>query len=355
MCKCLLHPSTLILFNPLHSSITSYVCAIFIHHMILVTGATGLLGSHLLQALLQQQQPVKALYRSHIPQFKNSEKVEWVQGDILDVELLADTLQNVQQVYHCAAMVSFQPKQREELYKTNVEGTANVVNACLETGVQKMLHVSSVAALGKPENTAIDETSQWFAENSSEYGKSKHLAEMEVWRGIGEGLEAVIVNPSIILGAGDWNKGSSKIFQTVYNEFPWYTDGVTGFIDVLDVANAMILLMNSTISAERFILNAENVRYKELFDWIANGFGKNKPHRKVTPLLASLIWRAEAVRSLFKASQPLLTKETAAAAQTKVFYSNTKLLRALSHFQYRPLQQSVLRICYEYKKRFSLS
>ncbi|MDQ2752711.1 MAG: NAD-dependent epimerase/dehydratase family protein [Bacteroidota bacterium] len=332
----------------------SYVCEIFIQQMIFVTGATGLLGSSLLQALLHHQQPVKALYHSHIPQFENSGKVEWVQGDILDVEFLAETLQNIQQVYHCAAIVSFQPKQREELYKTNVEGTANVVNACLETGVRKLVHVSSVAALGRTENTVIDETSHWFEGNSSEYGKSKYLAEMEVWRGIGEGLEAVIVNPSIILGAGDWNEGSSKFFKTVYNQFLWYTDGVSGFVDVLDVANAMILVMNSTISAERFILNAENVRYKELFDWIANGFGKNKPHRKVTPTLASLIWRAEAVRSIFTGSQPLLTKETVAAAQTKVFYNNTKLLRALPYFQYHPLQQSILRICYEYKKRLSL-
>ncbi len=323
--------------------------------MIFVTGATGLLGSHLLQALLLQGQPVKALYRSRIPQFKNSEQVEWIQGDILDVPSLTEALQNVQQVYHCAAMVSFHPKQKEDLYKTNVEGTANVVNACLETGVQKLLHVSSVAALGRLENKEIDETSHWLAQNSSEYGKSKHLAEMEVWRGIGEGLEAVIVNPSIILGTGDWNEGSSKIFQTFYKEFPWYADGVTGFVDVLDVVNAMILLMNSTITAERFILNAENVRYKDLFDCIAENFGKNKPHRKVTPLLASLIWRAEAVRSLFSGSQPLLTKETAAAAQTRIFYNNAKLLRLFPHFQYRPLHESILRICTEYRKKLFLS
>ncbi len=322
--------------------------------MIFVTGATGLLGSHLLQALLRQGQSVKALYRSRIPQFENVEKVEWIQGDILDVPLLTEALQDVQQVYHCAAIVSFQPKQKEELYKTNAEGTANVVNVCLETGVQKLLYVSSVAALGRPENKEIDETSHWSAHNSSEYGKSKHLAEMEVWRGSGEGLEAVIVNPSIILGAGDWNEGSSKIFQTVYNEFPWYTDGVTGFVDVLDVVNAMILLMNSNITAERFILNADNVRYKDLFDSIAENFGKNKPHRKVMPTLASLIWRSEVLRSLFSGSRPLLTKETARAAQTKIFYNNTKLLRALPHFQYRPLQQSIFRICNEYKKKLSL-
>ncbi len=319
--------------------------------MIFVTGATGLLGSHLLQALLQQRQPVKALYRSHIPQFENSHQIHWIQGDILNVPLLTDAMINVQQVYHCAAMVSFHPKHVDELYKTNVEGTANIVNVCLEMGVQKLLHVSSVAALGRKENVETDETSQWVDNNSSEYGRSKYLAEMEVWRGVGEGLQAVIVNPSIILGAGDWNEGSSQIFKTVYNAFPWYTDGATGFVDVLDVVKAMLLLMNSDITAERFIVNADNVRYKDLFNWIADCFHKNKPYRKVTPLLASLIWRAEAVRSFFTNNQPLLTKETVTSAQAEIFYKNSKLFHQLPNFRYNPLQQSVSRICDEYKKR----
>lgn len=322
--------------------------------MIFVTGATGLLGSHLLQALLQQKQPVKALYRLHIPEFTNSHQVQWIQGDILDMPLLTDAMQNVKQVYHCAAVVSFNPKQTNELYKTNVEGTANVVNACLDTGVQKLLHVSSVAALGRKENVVVDEESQWFDNNSSEYGRSKYLAEMEVWRGVGEGLQAVIINPSIILGAGDWEAGSSQIFKTVYNELPWYTNGVTGFVDVLDVVKIMMLLMDSNISSERFIVNAENVRYKDLFDWIADGFHKKQPFRKVTPLMASFIWQAEAVRSLFTNKKPLLTKETAAAAQEKVFYNNSKLLKAIPFFSYNPLPQSILRICSEYKKIFGL-
>lgn len=315
--------------------------------MILVTGATGLLGSHLVQALLQQQQPVKALYHSQIPQFENWEKAEWVQGDILDMPFLEEAMQNVQQAYHCAAVVSFHPSRVEELYKTNIEGTANVVNACLNADVQKLLYVSSVAALGSTKDVKeIDETMQWTAsQGSSIYGKTKYLAEMEVWRGIGEGLESVIVNPSIILGAGDWNSGSSQLFKNAYNEFPWYTDGVTGFVDVVDVVAAMILLMNSPISSERFILSADNLSYKILFDTIASGFQKKKPDRKVTPFLASIIWRAEALRSYCTGSHPLLTKETAAAAQKKVFYNNQKLLHSFPQFQYSELQKTIVNVC----------
>ena len=328
-----------------------YVCAAFLNTMILVTGASGLLGSHLVQALLQQQQPVKALYRSFIPQFENWEKADWIQGDILDIPFLEDAMQTVTQVYHCAALVSFHPSQTENLYKTNVEGTANVVNACLIAGVQKLLFVSSVAALGRTKNVKeTDETMQWTASHSgSTYSKTKYLAEMEVWRGIGEGLPAVIVNPSIILGTGNWNFGSTQLFKNAYNEFPWYTDGVTGFVDVLDVVKAMMLLMNSGISSERFILNAENIAYKTLFDTIASDFQKKKPDKKVTPFFASLIWRTEAVRSYFTGKHPLLTKETAASAQTKVYYNNQKLLRAFPQFQYAAWQKTIVRICHQLK------
>ena len=196
--------------------------------MVFVTGATGLVGSHLVQALVQQGKPVRALYRSAVPAYTGADKVEWVQGDILDVISLEEALNGVSQVYHCAAVVSFNPKRINELFQVNVEGTANVVNACINAGVQKLLYVSSVAALGRMrEDSAIDENMHWSPKtNNSEYGKSKYLAEMEVWRGIGEGLKAVIVNPTIILGAGDWNAGSTQIFKTVYNEFPWYTGGI---------------------------------------------------------------------------------------------------------------------------------
>ena len=325
--------------------------------MIFVTGATGLLGSHLLPALLMQQQPVKALYRSSVPRFENSDKIEWIKGDILDVPLLEEAMQNAQQVYHCAATVSFLPKHVNELFVTNVEGTANVVNACLQNGVKKLLHVSSVAALGNAKDKGeTDENSQWSeATSKSVYAKTKYLAEMEVWRGVGEGLPAVVINPSVILGAHDWKEGSSKIFKTAYDEFPWYAEGATGFVDVQDVVKAMLLLMNSDITAERFIINAENCRYKDVFDSIAEKFKKNKPNRKVSPLLAGLIWRAEATRSFFTGNQPLLTKETAASAQSVRSFSSKKLLTAFPQFRYTPLEETISRICLDFKQKYGLS
>lgn len=325
--------------------------------MILITGATGLVGSHLIKALVKQGKTVRALYHSAIRQFDDADKVEWIQGDILDMSSLEEAMVGVKQVYHCAAIVSFNPKQKELLHKTNVEGTANVVNVCLDNNVEKLVYVSSVSALGRiRHNELISEKMQWSEEtNNSEYGKAKYFAEMEVWRAVGEGLNAAIVNPTIILGNADWSKGSSAIFKNVYNQFPWYTEGVTGFVDVEDVVKAMILLMESDISTERFIISAENMSYAQLFTLIAKKFGKNPPHKKVTPLMAELVWRAEALKSSFNGGQPLVTKETARTAQAKVRFDNSKLLKFFPQFQYTPLEQTITRICNEYKKMYNLT
>jgi dihydroflavonol-4-reductase len=314
---------------------------------IFVTGATGLLGSCLLKQLVRQHAKIKALYRNEIPY--TNKNIEWIKGDIFDIILLEEILADVDEVYHCAGKVSFNPKDKKQIFKTNVEGTANIVNACLNTGVKKLLHVSSVAALGRiRENTTITEEMQWSEETSnSVYGESKYLAELEVWRGIAEGLDAVIVNPTIILGAGDWNKGSSEIFKSIYNEFPYYSEGVTGFVDVEDVATAMILLMQSNIVAERFIISAENISYKQLFDMIAAALNKKPPYKKITPLMAAAVWRFEAVKSLLTGKAPFITKETARTALTRVRFDNSKLLKALSPFKYTPLQKSIERICKE--------
>ncbi|TKK68327.1 NAD-dependent epimerase/dehydratase family protein [Ilyomonas limi] len=324
--------------------------------MVFVTGATGLVGSHLVQALVQQGRQVRALYRSAIPSYEGADKVEWIKGDILDVIALEEALAGVEQVYHCAAVVSFNPKKIHELYQTNIEGTANIVNACITAGVQKLLHVSSVAALGRiNEGVAIDENMHWSPKtNNSEYGKSKYLAEMEVWRGIGEGLKAVIVNPTIILGAGDWNGGSSQIFKTVYEEFPWYTDGITGFVDVVDVVSAMQLLMESEVSAQRYILNAVNMSFKELFVMIAQCFGKRPVHKKVTPFMAGVIWRWEAIKYRLTGISPLLTKETAASAQAKVFFKNGKFLQQFPSFKYTPITTTIYNICNQLKMKHQL-
>jgi dihydroflavonol-4-reductase len=323
---------------------------------ILVTGGTGLLGSHIIQRLVEQGKTVKALYRSHIPAIKGKEKVIWVKGDILDVVRLEEVLKEVSYVYHCAAIVSYTAKRRNELFKTNMEGTSNIVNAALNAGVKKLCFVSSISALGKTrDGNLINEDVPWSEEtNKSNYGKSKYLAEMEVWRGIGEGLPAVIVNPSIILGAGNWNDSSTKIFKTAYEEFPWYTEGVTGFVDVEDVVSAMIQLMESNISGERFLLNGENKTYKEIFTLAANAFAKKPPGKKVSKLMANVVWRVEAIKSLLTGKEPLLTKETADAAQSVHYYDNSKLKSFLPSFTYTPINETVKRVCAELSRNVSL-
>lgn len=327
--------------------------------MILITGATGLVGSHIMNQLLEQNEKVRCLIRNTslfcIPENKNH-LVEIVEGDILDVIALEEAMVGIEQVYHCAAIVSFHPKEIKQMFQINIEGTANVVNACINASVKKLCFISSVSALGRLRvGQEVDESMNWTEETSnSNYGKTKYLAEMEVWRGIGEGLNAVIINPTIILGLSDWNKGSSKIFQTAYNEFPWYTEGVTGLVDVLDVANVSIQLMESEISAQRFIVSAENVSYRKLFDEIAEEFGKKKPHKKVSSFIASIVWRLEAIKGKITRKAPLLTKETSSTAQAKVYFNNKKLFQYLPAFQYRSFEDTIKRLCKEYKEKYKL-
>ncbi len=325
--------------------------------MILVTGATGLVGSHLIKALVAQGKSVRAIYRSQIPNNFESNSIDWFKADILDIVALEEAMVGIKQVYHCAAIVSFTAKNKKALHHTNIDGTANVVNACLNAGIEKLLFVSSVAALGRiREDHAINETMNWTPETSnSEYGKSKYLAEMEVWRGMGEGLNVVVVNPVIILGDGDWTKGSSAIFKSAYDEFPWFTEGSSGFVDVLDVVDAMILLMESTISDQRFVISGGNFPYKDIFTMIAHAFHKKAPHKKVTALLAEIVWRLEGIKGRMTGKSPLLTKETSRTARAKVQFDNSKLLQSLPRFQYRNMQSSIERICTELKNKYHLS
>jgi nucleoside-diphosphate-sugar epimerase len=325
--------------------------------MILVTGATGLVGSHLLKALVAQGKYVRAIYRSEIPTTLESPFINWFKADILDIVALEEAMSGVTQVYHCAALVSFTAKNKKVLQHTNIEGTANIVNACLNANIEKLLFVSSVAALGRiREDQAINETMNWTEETSnSEYGKSKYLAEMEIWRGMGEGLNVVVVNPVIILGASDWTKGSTAIFKSAYDEFPWYTEGISGFVDVLDVIDAMILLMNSTICDQRFLLSGANLPYRDIFTLIANAFHKKAPHKKVTAFLAEIVWRWEGIKGSITGKSPLLTKETARTARASVRFDNSKLLKAFPQFHYRDMHTSIERICTELKKQYNLS
>jgi len=310
---------------------------------ILVTGGSGLVGNELITQLLAQGKSIRAIYNKTPLADFNSPLLKQIHCDILDVIGLEEAMQGITQVYHCAAIVSFSPKRTAALFKINVEGTANVVNAALDAGVQKFVHISSVAALGKFEDKAtITETTTWVEDvNSSIYGKSKYFGELEVWRGVSEGMNAVIVNPTVILGPGDWNEGSSKIFKSVHDDFPWYSEGVTGFVDVKDVARAMIQLMDSNIVNERFIISGGNKSFRDVLNLIAKVFGKKEPHKKVTPFLAAVVWRLEALKTVFSQQSPLITRETAAAALAEVNFDTTKLNQFLPDFTYTPIEETI--------------
>lgn len=320
--------------------------------MILVTGGTGFLGSHLLRKLVNAGQPVRALYRKEIPRqvADIKDKVEWVQGDVLDVCVLEDAMEGVDKVYHCAGVVSFRPGEHEQMMKVNVEGTANIVNMSIDAAVKKLVHVSSTAALGRAKvDGVLDESAEWGeGKGNSRYGVSKYLAEMEVWRGKAEGLDVAIVNPSIILGAGYWEDSSGMLIKNAWKEFPYYTEGINGFTDVRDVAEAMFRLMESEITGERFVLNTDNWKYHDLFTEMAQHLGKKPPHIAVKPWMAEIVWRIEAVKSKLSGKKALLTKETARTAQTKVYYSNKKILEALPGFSFRPLQTAIADMCQEF-------
>ena len=322
---------------------------------ILVTGGSGLLGNELIKQLLSQGEHVKAIYHATPLQISHP-NLDIIQCDILDVAALEDIMEEITHVYHSAALVSYSPKDKRRLIKINVEGTANIVDACLQADVQKLVHVSSIAALGRiGKGEIVSEQMNWTEETSnSTYGKSKYFGEMEVWRGIGEGLEAVIVNPALILGGDTWESGSSAIFKKAYNEFKWYTEGIIGFVDVRDVARAMILLMNSEITSQRFILNGENLSYKKIFSSISKCFGKKPPYKKVTSFMAELIWRVETMKAAFTRSNNLLTKETARIAQAKVQFDNSKILKALPHFEFTKIEETIAHICITLKERYHL-
>lgn len=320
--------------------------------MILVTGATGFLGTELIQQLTAQNFKIRALKRSTstIPNLlKGNLLVDWVEADINDLEDLADAFEEVIQVYHCAAFVSFDPKDKAKLLKINIEGTSNVVNLCLNHNA-RLVHVSSIAALGDAKKGAqITEKDFWeYNANVHSYAISKYEGEMEVWRGVAEGLDAVIVNPAVIIGKNAGYNGSGAIFKLVKDGLKFYTDGATGIVDVEDVAKAMILLMNSEISAERYTLSASNLHYKDFFAQIANGFGLKAPSIAAKPWMLGIAWRAAKLASIFTRKAPSLTKDAAKSSFNLSYYSNEKIKNTIE-IDFKPLEKSILEVCQSLK------
>lgn len=319
-----------------------------------------MVGAHLLYELTSKGKKVKALKRktSNLQQvlktfsyYSKSPKdlfnqIEWIDGDILDYFALEKVLDGVTEIYHCAAIVSFNPNDRKYMIASNVEGTSNLVNAALENGVKKICHVSSVAALGRlDDQQPVTEETNWVpSKKISGYSESKFFSEAEIWRGIHEGLDAVIVNPSIILGPANWETGSSKLFKTVLDGMKFYTKGITGFVDVKDVAKAMVLLMDDSnfelCKNQRYLLSAENLSYQDIFYQIADALEKLRPKIHATRFMLELGWRAAKTASLVTRKLPLISREIVTSSKEVNNFDGSKITRQLN-FNYLPIPDSI--------------
>jgi dihydroflavonol-4-reductase len=313
-----------------------------------VTGGTGFLGAHLMRHLLSKGETIRAIKRSTSPMdlVKDiADKIEWVEGDITDIVALEEAMEGVTHVYHCAAVVSFHPKDLQKMMKINVEGTANVVNLCLDKKIEKLVHVSSIAALGRTkERPHLDETAKWVQSKlNTNYGISKYLAEQEVWRGKEEGLNVAIVNPSIIMGLGFWDLGSAKFYTQVNDGLKFCPIGCSGFVDVHDVVRFMVLLMESNISGQRYVLNSDNLTYKAFFGKIAQSIGKKPPFIPVSRFLAETAWRVEWLKEKILGATPMVTRESALTSITSFTYANEKS-KGVFGFEYLDLDETLTKM-----------
>lgn len=325
--------------------------------MILVTGGTGLLGSHLLYELCKGDKKIRAtkrpnsstnfvkwvfgLYSKNVNDLFS--KIEWVDADLLDYQSLVSATKNVDSVFHAGAIVSFNPSHANAIGNTNVIGTANLVDACLQNGVKNFCHVSSVASLGEANAEGmVNENCKWTkSKGQSTYAKSKFLGENEVWRGSEQGLRVVIVNPSVILGPGRWNSGSGQLFKQVHKFMPVYTEGITGYVDVRDVAKATILLaQNTEIQNERFILNSQNISFRELFTTMANSLGKKPPRIKVGAWVVDATYPLIYIFGILSGKGNAVSKANMESAFGKTYYSSAKIESKIG-FKFTPIAETV--------------
>jgi len=333
---------------------------------VLITGATGLVGSHMARQYLGAGWAVNVLHR---PQngygllIDVADRITWHEGDIMDIPSLEMAIRAGQQgglldVIHAAAVVSFSPGESNRMHRVNVEGTANVVNVCLSAGVRKLGYVSSVAALGRPaaksgvksgQPIVIGEGQKWEeSPYNSAYAKSKYQAELEVWRGLAEGLDVVMVCPSLVFGVGDWSRSSLQLVKYVQDERPFYPAGTANYVDVLDVAESLYWLMQQntrewTASARRYVLNAGTIPYRDLLTKIATALGKRPPGLRMAPGLTRFLWPLESVRAWLMGKTPLITRETARSASSYYQYDGRKI-EQVAGFQYRPLIRTLTRM-----------
>ncbi len=335
--------------------------------MILVTGGTGLIGSHLLYKLVSTNKSVRAIYRrehtldrvKHVFSYYSEnhsalfESIEWVKADLNDIPALQIAFNNVTHVYHCAAFVSFEPDKYHQLRKINIEGTANIVNLCIANAIKKICYVSSIAAIGHPvnPNELITETTEWNSEeDNSVYAITKYGAEMEVWRGTQEGIAAVIVNPGIVLGPGFWKGGSSgNLFRLIHKGMRYYGSGTSAYIDVWDLTTIMLALMEGPIENERFIIISENQSFKDFQEKVAKSLGVQPAKKEASQLLLGIGWRLDWLNHKVFGKRRTLSKHMAKSVSTKTLYDNSKIKSALD-YNFKPIDVSIDKVSQYFKQ-----
>ncbi len=329
--------------------------------MILVTGGTGLVGCHLLYSLVKENKKVRALHRKnsktdsvrkvfsyYSKDYKKLfDKIEWIEGDINDITSLDVAFKNINEIYHCAAFISFSNQDLSAMKKINVEGTANMINSAIDKKINKFCYVSTIAAIGERKNISIDEKCKW-KENNNPYSKTKHDAELEVWRGISEGLNAVIVNPGVIIGSGFWKRGSGAFITQISRGLNYYPPGKTGFICVKDVVKIMRELMNKNIFSERFLLVAENWTQKDFIFSVCNHLDLKSPQNKASKNLMTLALFLDAIRSFFLNKRRRLSSAIIKSSHSKNEYSNKKITTTLN-YKFIKIEKSIKETCKNYK------
>jgi len=324
--------------------------------MIAVTGANGLLGSYVLRRLVAEKMPVIAVCRTNSDRTLVSDlkEVTWREGDITDPVSLEDALQGATTVIHTAAVVTFNPRLRDQMMLVNTEGTRNVVDACLGLQIPNLIHISSVAAFGRKSGvTRVDETTRWVDSNlNTDYAESKRLAELEVWRGAEEGLSVNVINPSVILAPADWKKSSARLFQYVWQEKKFYTDTHINYVDVRDVVEVIWRIIQQKISNQQFIVNAGSAPVKELFDQMAHNFNRKAPSVKVSPAWVKWLAWADELRSRITGSEPMITRQSARVTKENFFFANDKVKRELG-ISFRSPEETIAWCCRHYLNAYS--
>ncbi len=326
--------------------------------MIGVTGANGLLGSFIVRKLIDEQEKFVAFKRSSsnlslLADLKD--KIEWRNLDLEDPVTMDDALQGVNSVIHSAALVSFNPRHARRISEINIQGTHNIVNACIANNIKRFVYISSVAALGRTRGqTLIDETNKWVDSSyNTHYARSKYLAELEVFRGQEEGLSTVILNPSVILAPADWAKSSAQLFRYAWDERPFYIEGSLNYVDVRDVAKACHFLLMSELTNQRFIVNAGSIPFKQFFGSVAGQFGKEGPYIRLSKNFLKMAGSMEAFRGWITQAEPLITTETARMADAYFSYENKKIKKALG-FEFEALENTLGWCCRYYMQKFGL-